>query len=190
MEFEKRREFLLREKLVSLRDKVWIMNPEEQNIGHFIGKIFTIRALYRLKDLEEKTKLVIRQKLASVRPMFRIFEPGDDDEPDENKYLGNIKRKLVSIKPKYWFEDPNENRIFDIKGNVWGLKYTIIKEGKEIARISQKLWRIRGTFGLKINSDISDQLAMIILCTVMILQHERKKEQQRRQHRRQQQHIA
>ena len=132
--------------------------------------------------------MVIRQKLASLRGTFKFFEPDENGKPDESKFLGKMKRKIVSIKPKYWFENPLEERIFNTKGNIMGLKYSIIKDGSEIARISKKFWRIRDTYGLKINQNLDNQMAMIILCTVMVLQYEieRIREERRKQTRRQQ----
>ncbi|MFX1503394.1 MAG: LURP-one-related/scramblase family protein [Promethearchaeota archaeon] len=183
MELKKRREFILRDKLLSIRDIVRVMDPEQNLVGNFVRKILSIRALFRLRDIDEKPVMVIRQKLASVRGTFKFFESDENGDPDESKFLGKMKRKLVSIKPKYWFENPLEERIFNIKGNIMGLKYSIIKDGSEIARISKKFWRVRDTYGLKINKELNDQMAMIILCTVMVLQYEieRIREQRRQQ---------
>ncbi|MFX1312132.1 MAG: LURP-one-related/scramblase family protein [Promethearchaeota archaeon] len=183
MELKNRREFILRDKLVSIHDIVRVMDPEQNLVGNFVRKIFSIRALFRLMDIDERPIMVIRQKLASLRGTFKFFEPNENGDPDETKFLGKMKRKLIAIKPKFWFENPLEERVFNIKGNIMGLKYSIIKDGSEIARISKKFWRIRDTYGLKINKDLNDQIAMIILCTVMVLQYEieRIREERRQQ---------
>lgn len=188
MELKNQREFILRDKLVSIHDIVRVMDPEQNLIGNFVRKILSIRALFSLKDADERTIMVIRQKLASLRGTFKFFEPDENGKPDESKFLGKMKRKIVSIKPKYWFENPLEERIFHIKGNIMGLKYSIIKDGSEIARISKKFWRVRDTYGLKINQNLNNQMAMIILCTVMVLQYEieRIREERKKQRRRHQ----
>ncbi|MFW9971401.1 MAG: LURP-one-related/scramblase family protein [Candidatus Odinarchaeota archaeon] len=184
MKFEERREFLLKEKLVSLRDIVRIMDPEENIVGNFIRKILSIRAFYRLKDLDEKTILIIRKKIASIRSAYKFFEPDENDEPDENKFLGKMVKKIVTIKPKYWIENPLGERLFNIKGTIWGLKYSIFREGTEVARISKKFWRIRDTYGLKIEKTVDDKTAMMLLAIVIVLQHEKEEaeEARRKQH--------
>ncbi|MFX1337433.1 MAG: LURP-one-related/scramblase family protein [Promethearchaeota archaeon] len=180
MRFEVRREFLLKEKLFSIRDIVRIMDPEENIIGNFVRKILSIRAFYRLKDLDERTILIIRKKIASIRSAYKFFEPNEEDEPDENKYLGKMVRKIVTIKPKYWIENPLGDRIFNMKGNIWNLKYSIYREGTEVARISKKFWRIRDTYGVKIVKDVDDKTAMMLLAIVIALQHEKEEAEERR----------
>jgi len=91
-----------------------------------------------------------------------------------------MKKKIVSIKPKFWFEDPEENKILTMKGNIWALKYKIFKKGKQIAEIHKKLFKIKGTYGVKIGHDVSDDTAMLVLGIVVMLHHEKEEDQRRR----------
>ena len=86
--------------------------------------------------------------------------------------MGKMKRKLVSIKPKYWFEK-DENRILEMKGNIWALKYTVQKDGKDIAWVNKKLFKIKGTYGVKLDPELDDDTAMLILGIVVMLHHEK-----------------
>ncbi|MFX1259800.1 MAG: LURP-one-related/scramblase family protein, partial [Promethearchaeota archaeon] len=153
MSLQKTREFLLQEKLVSFRDKVKVMNPNKEILGYFIGKIIKIANKYRLKDLNDKTILVVKEKMISLRSTYSFYKTEKDD-PDDSELIGKMKRKLVSIKPKYWFENPNEEKVFTMKGNIWALKYSIQKDGKDIAWINKKLFKIKGTYGVKIDPDL------------------------------------
>ena len=105
-----------------------------------------------------------------MRSSHKFYDGGEDDD---SKLIGKLKRKLVSVKPSYWFEDPNEKKTFNMKGNIWALKYKILQEGKEVAEISKKLFKIKGTYGVKIRPDISDDMAMLILGIVVMLHHEK-----------------
>ena len=169
---EKTREFILQEKMISLTDKGVIMNLDKEKIGSFRGKLIKIGNTYRIRDLDENPVLTVHEKVISLRSTYRFYKGG---EQDENQYIGQLKRKLVSIKPSYWFEDPNGTQLFTMKGNIFTLKFKILKDGKEIAEIHKKLFKslIKGTYGVKMNPDLDDDSAMLILGIVLMLHHEK-----------------
>ena len=175
MSLQKTREFILKEKLVSFRDKVNVMNTNKEVLGHFIGKLIKIGNKYRLLDQKNQIILVVKEKVVSVRSTYRFYKTNKED-PNDDELIGSLKRKLVSIKPSYWFEDPSEKKVFTMKGNIFALKYKLLKDGKAIAEISKKLFRIKGTYGVKINSSASDDTAMLVLGLVVMLHHEKEED--------------
>ncbi|MFX0057555.1 MAG: LURP-one-related/scramblase family protein [Candidatus Hodarchaeota archaeon] len=174
MEIAKQREFLLKEKLLSFRDKVKVMTPDKEELGYFKGKLIKIGNTYRLYNIDDESEtnalLTVHEKVVSMRSTYTFYKGG---EQVDDKFIGKLKRKIVSIKPSYWFEDPNETRLFTMKGNIWQLKYKILYQEKEVAEISKKLFRIKGTYGIKMRSDITDEMAILILGIVVMLHHEK-----------------
>jgi uncharacterized protein YxjI len=178
MSLARRREFLMRERWFSLRDKVSVMDPATQEpVGHFQRKIFSIRTLYRLYDLSGEVELIVQQKLWAVRPTYKFFSGDPSGEPDEAALLGRLRKKLFSFRPFYWFEGPDGTRQFEVKGNLIGLKYEITRDGRSIGSVSKKLWAIRDTYGLRIESTVPDQTALLLLGSVIVIHanHERRK---------------
>jgi uncharacterized protein YxjI len=170
MNLAKRREFLMRERWFSLRDKVSVMDPATQEpVGHFQRKIFTIRTLYRLYDLSGEVELIVQQKLWAVRPTYKFFRGNPSGEPDEIALLGILKRKLFSFRPVYWFESPDGTRQFEANGNFFGLNYEIVENGRIIGSVSKKFWAIRDTYGLRIEPTVPDQTALLLLGVVMVI---------------------
>ncbi len=178
MSLQKTREFMLREKMISLTDKGEIRNLEDELLGTFRGKLIKIGNTYRIRDLGDVPVLTVQEKIISLRSTYKFFKGG---EKDEDQYIGKLKRKIVAIKPSYWFEDPNENKVFTMKGNIMTLKFKIIKDGQEVAEIRKKLWKslLKNTFGIKMSPDLDDDSAMLILGIVIMLHHE--KEENRNQ---------
>jgi uncharacterized protein YxjI len=167
------RDFMLKEKMISLTDKGEIFNADNNAlIGTFRGKLIKIGNTYRIRDLNETPVLTVHEKVISLRSSYKFYKGGEEDE---NQYIGILKRKLVSIKPSYWFEDPSENRVFEMKGNIFTLKFKILKDGKEVAEISKKLWKslLRGHYGVKVNPDLDDDSTMLVLGIVLMLHHEK-----------------
>jgi len=170
MELKEQREFLLQEKLFSFKDKVNVMTPTKEVLGYFKGKLIKIGNTYRLRDLTDKALLTVHEKVVSMRSTYKFYR---GEEENDEQLLGSLKRKLVSVKPSYWFEYPDGQKLFTMKGNIWTLKYKIILDRKEVAEISKKLFKIKDTYGVKISPEMSDDMAMLILGIVVMLHHEK-----------------
>jgi uncharacterized protein YxjI len=172
MSLQKTREFILQEKMISLTDKGKIMDIDKEVVGTFGGKLIKIGNTYRIRELDETPILTIHEKIISLRSAYTFYKGG---EQDEDKYIGKMKQKLVSVKPKYWFEDPNENKVFTMKGNILTLKFKILKDDKVVAEINKKVFKslIKGTYGIKMNPDLDDDSAMLVLGIVIMLHHEK-----------------
>ncbi|MBA7526464.1 hypothetical protein ES705_18626 [subsurface metagenome] len=179
MSLQKTREFMLNEKMISLTDKGEIRNLDNELLGTFRGKLIKIGNTYRIRDLDEVPILTISEKIISLRSSYKFYRGG---EKEDDKLIGQLKRKLVAIKPSYWFEDPNENRVFTMKGNLMTLKFKILKDGQEVAEIRKKLWKslLKNTFGIKMSPDLDDESAMLILGIVIMLHHEKEENRKRR----------
>ncbi len=158
--------------MISLTDKGTIMNTNKEVIGTFGGKLIKIGNTYRIRDLEDNPVLTVHEKVISMRSAYTFYKGG---EQDEDKYIGKLKRKIVSVKPKYWFEDPNENKVFTMKGNIFTLKFNILKDNKVIAEIHKKFFKsiLKGTYGIKMIPDLDDDSAMLVLGIVLMLHHEK-----------------
>ncbi|NHK31786.1 MAG: hypothetical protein FK730_10575 [Asgard group archaeon] len=172
MSLQKTREFMLQEKMISLKDKGTIMNLDKEVIGTFEGKLIKIGNTYRIRDLDETPLLTVHEKVISMRSSYSFYKGG---EQDDDKLIGKLKRKIVSVKPSYWFEDPNENKVFTMKGNIFTLKFKILKDNKEVAEIHKKLFKslIKGTYGIKMSPNLDDDSAMLVLGIVIMLHHEK-----------------
>jgi uncharacterized protein YxjI len=158
--------------MISLKDKGKIMNLDKEVIGTFGGKLIKIGNTYRIRELDETPILTVHEKVVSLRSTYTFYRGG---EQDDDKYIGKLKRKIVSVKPNYWFEDPSENKVFTMKGNIFTLKFKIIKDKKVVAEIHKKLFKslIKGTYGIKMSPDLDDDSAMLVLGIVLMLHHEK-----------------
>lgn len=172
MSLQSTREFVLQEKIGSLKDKVWVMNTNKEKLGYFKGKLIKIGNTFRLYDMDETPLMTISEKLISMRSAYTFYKGG---EKDDDKLIGKLKQKLISIKPKFWFEDPDEEKVFEMKGNLFKLKYKIQKDGKEVAEVSKKFFKslLKDSYGVKIDPSLDDDSAMLVLGIVIMLHHEK-----------------
>ncbi len=178
MNLAKHREFLLRERWLSLRDRVDVMEPDTQApVGYFEQKVFSIRSLYRLYDDSGENELIVQQKLWAFPPTYRFFSGNSSGEPDEVALLGRLRRTLFPFAPHYWFEAPDGTRRFELHGDFIGLNYEILQDGRAIGSVSRKFWAIRDTYGLRIEASVPDRMALLFLGAVVVIHavHERRR---------------
>ena len=65
------RDFMLKEKMISLTDKGEIFNADNNElIGTFRGKLIKIGNTYRIRDLNETPVLTVHEKVISLRSSY------------------------------------------------------------------------------------------------------------------------
>ncbi len=168
----KAREFLLSEELFSVQDKVRVMDINENPLGIFAAKLFVVGGrVYRLYDVadESTTILTVKEVAIALRSTYTFYR-GEKKEENE---IGTLKQELVSFGPSFWFEDPSGNRLFTMRGDLFGLDYEILKENDRVAEISRELFHITDTYGVRIDPGLDDDTAMVILGIVIMLHHEK-----------------
>jgi uncharacterized protein YxjI len=175
MSLQNTREFILEEKIGSFKDKVYVYNDDKEKLGYFEGKLIKIGNTFRLYDMNDTPLYTIDEKLISMRSTYTFYKGG---EKEDDKMLGKLKQKLVSFRPKYYFENPEGEKVFEAKGKIFRLKYEIEKDGNEVAEISQKILKsiIQDSYGVRIDRDVSDEDVMIILGMVIMLHHEKEEQ--------------
>ena len=172
------REFLFREKMFKLKDKGFILDPNENQIGTFSAKFWAVRATYWVKSLQEENLLTVRQKLASLMTTFRFYNGADLEGDDDQMLLGTLKKKL-GLRPKYQFETVDGRLLFEIKGNLMGFKFDVIQGNQKIAQISNKFFKIRNTYGIRVAPSVSDEDTLLILGSVIVLHYIKERDQKR-----------
>jgi uncharacterized protein YxjI len=173
MSIASQRKFLIRQKLVSIKDKNYILNSQQEQIGYFIRTLLAVRATYRLKTMADETKFIVQHQIVAARPTFRFYRVGSDqeDEPCDENYVGSLKQKFISLGPSFWFEFANAERLFELKGNPWALNYKFVRGNEVIGTISRKLFSIRDYYGIELAASVPDEEALTMLATVIVLHY-------------------
>ena len=76
MSLQSTREFMLQEKMISLKDKGKIMNLDKKVIGTFGGKLIKIGNTYRIRELDETPILTVHEKIVSLRSTYTFYKGG------------------------------------------------------------------------------------------------------------------
>ena len=163
------REFLVRDKAISLSGKKNITDPKTNaELGFFKSKAIQIAKKFRLTDLDDHSIMIIAKKAIAIRDSFNFYEGMMDSSFDKGAHLGKLKQK-IALRPKFWFEDPSGHKLYDFKGNFRKLDYQITNAQGVVAEVSKKFFALRDTYGIKIAQSCSDHEAMLLLSMVAAL---------------------
>lgn len=174
----KTREFVLSEELISLRDRVNVMDVNGHLLGLFSSELLYIGGrTYRLYDvIDESTAiLTVKEKALAVRSTYTFYK---GDKKDEHE-IGKLKQELVALTPHFWFEDPSGNVVFTMKGDLFALDYKILRGDVVVAEIGRELFHITDTYGVRMDPNLDDDTAMVVLGAVIMLHHEKEEQENR-----------
>ena len=150
--------YRMREKLFSIGDDFWIELEGGQKAFKVDGKALRIRKTFVLETPAGQELLKIQEKKLHVRDTMEIERGGET--------VATIKKALVSpLRDRYVIKLGGGGEL-SAKGNIVDHEYEIERDGRKIAEISKRWFRIRDTYGIEIASGEND--ALILAATVCI----------------------
>ena len=166
------REFLIKEKLFSINERMEILDPHSQSVlGYFQSKFFTLPKKYWLMHRDEQPIIGIERIMFTFMTKFNFFEAGPHETLSMNRLLGTLEKKFSFFTPKYNFKAPNRAIVYEIEGNLWERNFRVFEHGRIVAEISKKFWSWTDTYGIRIDQGKDDQEAMILLTMVAVLDY-------------------
>ncbi|MHA1612425.1 MAG: LURP-one-related/scramblase family protein [Promethearchaeota archaeon] len=166
------REFLIKEQIFTLNERMEIMDPSSQAIlGYFKSKFFTLPKKYWLTYPDDRPLIGIEKQIFTFLPKFDFFEAQPNENLSSNRLLGTLEKKFSFFTPKYYFKAPNGAIMYEIQGNLWERSFQVFQQGRIVAEISKKFWSWSDTYGIRIDPNRNDQEAMVLLTMVVVLDY-------------------
>ncbi len=155
--------FKIREDLLSIGDDYWIEDDSGAKVFRVDGKALRIRDTWVLEDGRGREVAKIQEKKLSIRDAITIEIGGR---------RAKVKKALVGIRDRFHVEvDGGED--LKVKGNIVDHEYEIERDGKSVADVSKKWFRVRDTYGVEVHDPADFALALAITVAVDALSHDR-----------------
>jgi uncharacterized protein YxjI len=151
---QQRRRFQMRSDMFSIGDDYWIEDEHGNKAFKVNGKAARVRDTWVLEDPSGREVALIREKKLSIRDKIKI-EFGDREAV--------VKKELISIRDKFQVDVENGPDL-EVKGKIGDHEYKIERDGKKIAEISKKWFRVRDTYGVEVHHDVD---SVLILCVTV-----------------------
>ena len=151
--------YQMRQKLVSIGDDYWIEDDAGNRIFRVDGKAMRMRNTLDLEDTQGNKVCRIQTRVLHIRDSMAIEDP-------EGERLALVHKALISPLRERWKVDLAGDREWTVQGNVVDHEYEIEDDGRKIAEVSKKWFRIRDTYGVEI--DPEQNLALVLAVTVAV----------------------
>ena len=143
--------FCMQEELLSISGDAWIENADGDRVYKVNGKAMRLTDTIALEDVNGNELAWIKEPLMKVR---------DSMDVTIGTQKATVKKKLVSLRDTFLM-DVDGGAEYKAKGDIVGHEYEVELDGKEVAKVSKKWFRMRQTYGIEIEPD---QDTILLLC--------------------------
>lgn len=150
------RRFQMCEKLFSIGEDYWIEDEDGRQAFKVNGKALRLRDTWSLEDPSGRTVATIREKKLTLRDKITIELDGRE---------AVVKRALIGIGDRFHVEVEHGEDL-KVKGDVADHEYEIERDGKEIAEVSKKWFRLRETYGVEVRDELDAVLVLAVTVAV------------------------
>jgi uncharacterized protein YxjI len=147
--------YRMREKLVSIGDDFWIENEEGQRVFKVDGKALRVRQTLIFEDTQGNALCRIQVRLLRVK-----------------ERLAMVKKALITPLRDRWVAKIGDGPDLNIQGNILDHEYTIEADGRKVAEVSKKWFRVRDTYGVEIAPDQNDIVILAVTVVVDMMAHD------------------
>lgn len=151
--------YKMREELVSIGDDYWIENEGGEKEFVVDGKALRVRETLLFKDARGDDLYKIQEKMLKVRDTMTI-------EKANGGTAAVVKKALVNVMRESWKVEVPGGPDMEIQGNILDHEYDISSEGRKIAEVSKKWFRVRDSYGVEIEPDQDSALILAITACV------------------------
>jgi uncharacterized protein YxjI len=154
--------FQMRQKLVSFGDDFWIENDAGDRVFRVDGKALRLRDTLDLEDARGTRLYRIQTRMLHIRDSMAI------EDPDGGR-IALVHKALISPLRERWKVDVEDGDDLEVQGNIVDHEYDIESDGRKVAEVSKKWFRVRDTYGVQITpgSDVPLLLAVTVAVDAM-----------------------
>src|SRR3954447_10564297 len=157
-------QYQMRQKILSIGDDYWIENAEGERVYRVDGKALRLRHTLDLQDADGATLCRIQTRMMHIRDTMDIEGP-------DGEQLARVHKALITPLRERWKVDVETGPDMEVQGNVVDHEYEIEVEGRKIAEVSKKWFRVRDTYGIEISRNQDPVLILAVTVAIDSMAH-------------------
>jgi uncharacterized protein YxjI len=147
--------YQMRQKLASIGGDLWIEDGAGERAYRVNGKALRVRRTLDLEDLEGNTLCRVQTRVLHIRDTMVI------ERPDGAEWA-KVHKALITPLRERWKVDVEDGDDIDVQGNIVDHEYALEIDGRKVAEVSKRWFRVRDTYGVQVNDQINPVLALAI----------------------------
>lgn len=146
----------IREKLVSMHNRYFIYNEQEEQVYELVSECLSIKNKTRLLDMSGNELLYVEQELFHLKPVYLLYINGN--------HVGTVKKVNFIGRPKYEVSELS----YHVQGDLFSTSFEITDaNGNLIASATRKLISIGDKYQLEILDEKNYIYILGILITII-----------------------
>ncbi len=154
------RRYQMRQKMLSIGDDYWIEDAAGNRCFKVDGKALRLRKTMDFEDTHGDKLCRIQTRVMHIRDTMEIEDP-------EGKRLALVHKALITPFRERWKVDVPDGDDLEVQGNIVDHEYEIDLDGRKVAEVSKKWFRVRDTYGVEIDPAQRDDV-LLLAVTVAI----------------------
>lgn len=156
--------YTIRQNLISIGDDFWIENQAGEKIYKVDGKVLRIRKTLVLENRQGEKLYQIQERLLTIKDTMVVQDA-------DGKDVATIKKALIAPFRDKWDVKVKGGSDLVVQGNILDHEYTVKQDGKKVAEISKKWFRLTDTYGVEIETGQKDILILAVAIAVDMMVH-------------------
>jgi uncharacterized protein YxjI len=156
--------YRMRERMIAIGDDFWIENADGERVFKVNGKALRIRQTLAFEDTQGNELLKIQERKLSVRDKMAIERHGDK--------VATVRKALITPLRERFKVELEKGGEYDVKGNIVDHEYTFKREGREVAKVSKRWFRVRDTYGVEVEDGENDILVLAATVAIDQMTHD------------------
>ena len=156
--------YRMREKMLAIGDDFWIENGAGDRVYKIDGKALRVRDTLLFKDLDGNELLRIQERKLRVRDTMVIEHDGDT--------VATVRKALITpLRERFKIELAGGGE-YEVKGNIVDHEYHFERDGREVAEVSKRWFRVRDTYGVEVEPGENDVLVLAATVAIDQMTHD------------------
>ena len=157
-------QYRMRQRIVSSGDDFWIEDSSGRRAYKVDGKALRVRDTLRLEDANGTELFTIQARIVRVRDTMEIEDAG-------GRTVATVKKAMITPLRERWSVDVEGAAGYEVQGNVVDHEYTIESEGRKIAEVSKRWFRVADTYGVEVVQGLDPALVLAVTVVVDAMAH-------------------
>ena len=155
--------YQMREKLFAIGDDYWIETDDGERVFKVNGKAFRIRDTFVLETPGGDELFTIQEKKLSVRDKMKIERAGHT--------VATVRKALVSPLRDRFSIDVEDGEDMEVQGNIVDHEYDLEADGRKVAEVSKKWFRVADTYGVQVAPGADTLLVLCVAVALDVMGH-------------------
>jgi len=157
--------YQMREHMLSIGDDFWIENGAGERVFKVDGKALRLRKTLKFEDLDGHELLHIQERKLRVRDTMAIERDGEA--------VATVRKALISPLRERFKVELAAGSEYDVHGNIVDHEYSFQRDGREVASVSKRWFRLRDTYGVEVVPGEDDVLVLAATVAIDQMTHDR-----------------